>query len=192
LNARPQRSRDAVLFAAIATSAFGCTFLVTFDDLPKDQAEFTTPDARPRDGASSGTTSSSGGSDATQPEDDAASGGDANTSSSDPCSGKLDSKYCNGTDIVVDGGGANDLVTCLGGKKVGSTTCTSSCKQMPAGSPDECDQCGTKANGNYCGDDFFGWHPANANTRVQCTGGAIAETVVCTTCMGAGPNATCP
>jgi hypothetical protein len=187
---RARDVRDGIVFVAIASSVAGCTFLVTFDDLPKDRAEFTTPDARAKDGAPGDSSTPTEEPDATQ-ADDAAFTVDAKTYS-DACNGKPDSKYCNGTDIVVDGGGANDLVTCLGEKTVGAKACPASCKQMPAGSPDECDQCQGKANGFYCGDDFFGWHPDNANTRVQCANGTIAATVVCTSCVGAGPNASCP
>lgn len=163
----------------------GCTFLVSFDDVPVEDAGIVAPTSRPPDVA----VVDAG--DASSPDAPAA---DAAIDYGKACTGKPDGKYCNGNQVVVDGGSGDDLVTCLNGKTVSVKTCTTGtgCVRMPSGFPDECDQCQGKATGLYCGDDFAGWHPMNARARIRCDNDAIVGNIICaSTCVGAGPTASC-
>lgn len=184
-----KRKSAGVAIAAIAFGLAGCTFLVTFDDLPTDDAGLGIPDARPKNDVVVPDTN--------EPdvpivvEEDAALP-DASVDYSGACTAKPDGKYCNGNVVNVDAGSRDDLVTCLNGMTVSSKLCTNGCTRMPTGFPDECDQCQGKATGLYCGDDFFGWHPLNKNTRIRCDNNAIVGNLICSNgCTGTGPTASC-
>lgn len=179
--------------ASIACALAGCTFLVTFDDPPKDGAELSVPDARsPASDVFVPDTNVAPVEDASTPDVvDAAPQPDGAVDYSQACVGKPDSKYCNGGKISVDGGSNDDLVTCLAGKTVSVKLCPNGCETMPTGFADECDECKGKATGLYCGDDFVGWHPGNKNTRIRCDNNVISGSLICTTCGGTGPNAAC-
>lgn len=166
----------------------GCTLLVSFDDVPLDDGGISMPSSRPPDVA-------------VVDAGDASSALDARTDAPDgsvdytkACTGQPDGKYCNGNQVVVDGGSGDDLVTCLNGKTASVKRCStgSGCVRMPSGFPDECDQCQGKATGLYCGDDFAGWHPMNARARIRCDNNAIVGNIICATaCIGTGPTASC-
>ena len=175
--------------AAAAAFLAGCTFLVTFDEVPSDDGGSAVPIARPPDVNAAET-----GADATATEPDGSASGDASAGYSAACIGQPDGKYCNGNQVGVDGGGKDDLITCLNGKTVSVKPCSkgSGCQRMVSGYPDECDECMGRANGQYCGDDFAGWHPLNARSRIRCDNGAIVGSLICATqCTGSGPNAIC-
>ncbi len=185
-----RRATAGALGGAVGAALLaGCTLLVSFDDVPIDDAGIGSPTSRPPDVAVADT--------GKPPEDDASAPPDAADSSVDygkACAGKPDGKYCNGNQIVVDGGSSDDLVTCLNGKTASVKYCAtgSGCVRMPSGFPDECDQCQGKATGLYCGDDFAGWHPMNARARIRCDNNAIVGNIICTTaCIGTGPTASC-
>lgn len=186
----PRRTR-AALSGAIAGSLFagGCTLLVSFDEVPVEDAGITGPAARPPDV----TVVDAGDLDApATPDADVPA--DAAPDFTRACAAKPDGKYCNGNQIVVDGGSKDDLVTCLNEKTVSVKRCTTGlgCVRMPSGYPDECDSCQGKANGLYCGDDFAGWHPMNARARIRCDNDAIVGNILCATaCVGTGPTASC-
>jgi hypothetical protein len=182
--------RVSVALAALAFALAGCTFLVSFAELPDDDAVLGGPDARPRNNDVSVP-------DGDPPDvpvliaDDAVAP-DATVDYSDACAGQLDGKYCNGNKVNVDAGSRDDLVTCLNAMTVSANLCVNGCTRMPSGFPDECDQCQGKATGLYCGDDFFNWHPLNKNTRIRCDNGAIVGNLICSNgCTGTGPNAAC-
>jgi hypothetical protein len=182
---------SVAMASAIAFGMAGCTFLVTFDDPPSAGLELGTPDARTANDVSVPDTNVAPEDDA-GPIEDSAAAVDATVDYSNACVGKPDGKYCNGNKIVVDAGSRDDLVTCLNGMTVSAKLCTNGCARMPSGFPDECDQCAGKTTGLYCGDDFFGWHPDNKNTRIRCDTGAIVGNLICTKgCTGTGPNASC-
>lgn len=190
-----KRAGAAAIGFALALA--GCTFLVTFDELPKDEGELGVPDARPKNDVGTSTSTSSGGSssgsiDPPIDEDAGSTPVDAAADYSTACTGKSDSKYCNGNQIIIDAGSRDDLITCTGGKTVNVKHCTAGCVRMPGGFPDECNMCPGKATGLYCGDDFVDWHPSNKNTRIRCENGAVVGNIICNTCTGTGPNATCP
>ena len=185
--------RTPLLLAAFASGVVGCTFLVTFEDLPKDEGELEgRPDARSTNDVFVPDTNTPEPEDSGTPIEDSAAVADATVDYSNACVGKPDGKYCNGNKIVVDAGSRDDLVTCLNGETIGAKLCTNGCVRMPTNFPDECDQCEGKPAGLYCGDDFFGWHPANKNTRIRCDNGAISGNLICANaCTGTGPNAAC-
>lgn len=173
----------------VAALLAGCTFLVSFDEVPIDDAGITSPTSRPPDVAVV-----DAGENPTGDADVRADAADSSIDYSKACNGQPDGKYCNGNQIVVDGGSGDDLVTCLNGKTVSVKRCStgSGCVRMPSGFPDECDQCQGKATGLYCGDDFAGWHPMNARARIRCDNNAIVGNIICTTaCVGTGPTAAC-
>jgi len=182
--------RKLFFASACAFGLAGCPLLVSFDDLPTDDAGLSDrPDAR--------TTNDVFVPDTNQPDvpvivDEDVVSPDASVDYGAACTGKPDGKYCNGNMVNVDAGSRDDLVTCLNGMTVSAKLCTNGCQRMPTGFPDECDQCQGKATGLYCGDDFFGWHPLNKNTRIRCDNGSIVGNLICgTACVGTGPNASC-
>lgn len=186
--------RRAALGAALGGSVAaallgGCTFLVSFDDVPIDDAGGVGPAMRAPDVVVVD------GGDAGKPDGDArVDAPDSAVDFSKACTGQPDGKYCNGNQITVDGGSGDDLITCLGGKTAAVKRCTTGtgCVRMPSGFPDECDQCQGKATGLYCGDDFTGWHPMNARARIRCDNNAIVGNIICATaCIGTGPTASC-
>ena len=68
-------------------------------------------------------------------------------STSGPCTGKADGKWCDG----------DKLLTCGGGKATGSTSCSDGCQSMANGVPDQCKPppaangpCTGKADGGFC------------------------------------------
>lgn len=187
---RPIVAACGAVLGSVVSAAWivGCSLLVTFDELPADDSGIALPTARPPD-----VSVVDGGADASAPAD----GGPATDAAVDysaVCTGKADGKYCNGNQIGVDGGSSDDLITCLNGKTANVKPCATGngCVRMPSGFPDECDQCQGKANGLYCGDDFTGWHPMNAKTRIRCDNDAIVGNLICqNACVGTGPGASC-
>jgi hypothetical protein len=175
--------------AVAATFLAGCTFLVSFDDVPGDDAAAPMTTSRPPD-----VNVTDSGPDQRAPAPDASDGPEGGADYSAVCTGLPDGKYCNGNQIVVDAGSKDDLITCLNGKAVSVKLCPkgSGCQRMVSGYPDECDECEGRANGQYCGDDFPGWHPLNARARIRCDNGAIVGSLICANqCTGTGPGATC-
>jgi hypothetical protein len=168
----------------------GCTFLISFDDVPRDGgADVTLPPPAPPDPPP-------------PPEDigDASFDGPAIRDASrdanlyaDACTGHQNGKYCNGNVIVVDGGSRDDLIICDGGgATIKACNKGTGCVRLPPGFPDECDECQGRAAGQYCGDDFPGWDKLNAKARIRCTGGGVSGSLICTNaCIGTGPNASC-
>jgi hypothetical protein len=155
----------------------GCTFLISFDDVPQpvdgggldSQVPLGPPDVRvdaivtPEGGAEAGK--------------DALADALANP---DACKGKLDGKYCGGNTIVWPGD-KDDLITCKTNVVASVRLCTSGvgCIRMINGYPDQCDECGSKADGVYCGRDMAGWDPKNADTRVRCQNKAEVGLLLC-------------
>jgi hypothetical protein len=184
-----RRARGSAAFAGLAFALAGCTFLVKFDEPPTDDAALSLPDARTKNDASDPDADSA---DTFVPPNDTGVKGDGAPDYEKACVGHQDGKYCNGNQIVVAGGSPNDLISCTGGQTVRVKPCTAGCVPMPGGSPDECNECTGKTTGNYCGDDFYDWHPDNKNKKIRCENGLITEKTACTTCSGTGPNATCP
>ena len=176
----------AVGAAFVALALLGCTFLISFDEVAEagpgvpprpDRREVEIPEPGDDGGGE-------------PPEDSGEVLADANVDYSQACVGKADGKYCNGHGVSVPSGSPEDLVICLGGMTAKVVACER-CQRFLSGFPDECDQCKNKANGQYCGDDFSGWHPKNANARVRCDEGGIVDKILCNTCVGVGPNASC-
>jgi hypothetical protein len=162
----------------------GCTFLITFDDVPgaleggaDTSAPIGPPDVR-IDGNGAG------------PDGAADAGPDVRDAIANPeaCKRNLDGKYCGGDQISWPGS-KDDLVTCKGGVVQNVKFCATGigCIRMLNGYPDQCDECATKTDGTYCGRDMPGWDAVNANFRVRCQNRAEVGLLLCNA-AGCGSN----
>src|SRR5256885_443695 len=105
--------RRVFLLAAGSLMIAGCTFLISFDDVPTDAGADVAlpPPAPPPESPPPPPPDFDAPPDA-PPERDASR--DANLYA-DACRGHQDGKYCNGDIILVDGGSRDDLIVCEGG-----------------------------------------------------------------------------
>ena len=172
-----------VIAGAGALSAFvaGCTFLISFDEAPEDDARSASPDAggippspgdgaverRPDDGTPIPVTPAC---DTTFPLDQVKG-----------CAAFVEGgQICADNPALTDypGNRETDVVTC---SKTQGAICVRhcvACAHLPAGFPDQCDQCIGKANGAYCGTDM-GWQPDNFRLLVTCTNERMATATAC-------------
>jgi hypothetical protein len=185
----PRRLLPVAAFVAVlGAMGAGCTFLIGFDDVPAAadggtdaQTPIGPPDVRV-DVSSAPDSGTDVGPDAR----DALANPDA-------CKGKLDGKYCGGNTIVWPGD-KDDLVTCKANVVSDVRLCSSGvgCIRMLNGYPDQCDECGSKADGTYCGRDMTGWDPKNADTRVRCQNKAEVGLLLCAAgCSSIGATSVC-
>ena len=110
------------------------------------------------------------------------------------CETKSDGTYCNGNGINLEGASKDDLVTCKGQLVSSVRLCSNGvgCVRTFSGYPDQCDECGTKADGTYCGRDMAGWDPKNAETRVRCQNHAEVGLLLCAgVCSSIGSASGC-
>ncbi len=170
----------------IAPIGAGCTFLISFDDVPQTDAggaEASVRQPEPRD--------------AEIPEPSLADAGDA--SATVPVTPACDTTFplsqVKGCEAFVEGGQicadnpgltaypgdrSTDVVTC---SKTQGATCVRhciACAHLPEGFPDQCDQCIGKPNGKYCGTDM-GWQPQNFRLLVTCTNERMSAVSACST-----------
>jgi hypothetical protein len=178
----------AAFVAVMGALGAGCTFLISFDEVPGPTDAGTDsptplgpPDVRV---------------DVSAPPDAAADvGPDTSDALANPdaCKGKLDGKYCGG-DTIVWPGDKDDLITCKANAVSNVRFCASGvgCIRMLNGYPDQCDECGSKADGTYCGRDMPGWDPKNAETRVRCQNKAEVGLLLCAAgCSSNGAASVC-
>ena len=97
------------------------------------------------------------------------------------CKAHGDGKYCGGDMITWPADRKDDLVTCKASVVSSVRYCAAGvgCIANIAGYPDECDECGKKADGIYCGRDMPGWDAKNANQRVRCGSGREVGLLLC-------------
>lgn len=97
------------------------------------------------------------------------------------CNAHGDGKYCGGDMITWPADRKDDLITCKAMAVFSVLNCAAGvgCIANPPGYPDECDECGNKADGLYCGRDMQGWSPKNANERVRCNSGHEVGLLLC-------------
>ena len=165
--------------------AGGCTFLVSFDDIPQAQ---TKPDA------AVDVVDAPSPPDAEVPVEAATESG-----TTVPVTPACDSTFpldqiegcatfVEGAQICADNPGltkypgdrTTDVVAC---SKTQGATCVRhciACAHLPAGFPDQCDQCIGKPDGTYCGTDM-GWQPEHFRLLVTCAGERLKETTACST-----------
>jgi hypothetical protein len=167
----------------------GCTFLISFDDVPVDDgglddAARSNPDVRVDARPDPDTGIVDGGADAA----DAIADPDA-------CKGHVDGKYCGGNQLVWPGPN-DDLITCKGGLVSSVKYCPTGqgCIRMLAGYPDQCDECASKPDGTYCGRDMPGWETKNANFRIRCEAPGQVGILPCggSGCISNGDASHCP
>lgn len=185
--------RSLVLATVVGACAAGCTFLVSFDDVPSagEPADEGSPDAgRGRTSSSSSSSSSSSGSsgDTSSSSSSSSSSGtvekfppdcDGNVNLGDISCGNYTRAEC-GSEPGVTGIEANDLVECDAAKQPQCVRhCPNGCAEMPSGFPDQCDDCFGKPNGTYCAKDFRNWDPKNAVFAIRCQDGRKAEHTNC-------------
>ena len=172
-----------MILGVLAGGATGCTLLIPFDEVEVSTDAGTDGAADPTDARPA--------MDGTVPPGDGGPNDATAATNYDACVGHVDGYYCGGDQIpwpVRD-----DRVTCASNKVAAVAHCTTGqgCLGMLDGYPDECDECSTKPDGTYCGRDFSGWQPKNANQRVRCQGGREVGLLLCTTCKSSGGASTC-
>lgn len=178
---RARLPKLVALAVGLASSA-GCTWLITFDEVPREDAvDAATADdvaaPPPRDAA---------------PAD--AGRADVDLASIASCEGKPSGLYCGNNQITAYPGSRDDLVTCDGGRVVQVTSCDrgAGCIRMANPRPDQCDGCWRLADGFWCGRDLLGWSRENANLRVQCQAGGLVDITPCAgTCVSSGARSSC-
>lgn len=197
----------ATIIVTIGTGA-GCTFLVSFDDMPEGGAPSTTDasrDANRSDGSSGASTSSSGGNTDAGSDASADDGCDRTyldqVSGCGPTSGQQGIKnngrvcasYARFDGYPRSDTRANDIVTCFDQKASCITHCPNRCAQLPEGFSDECDPCLGRSNGVYCGSDINGWPGSHGILLITCSSeNMIAVTKCANACNHpAGASAKC-
>jgi hypothetical protein len=174
--------RFGALALGLGTSLTGCTWLISFDEVPPGADASAAGDGAAADAAG----------DAAEDAPETAPGCDPSfpasaltcERSTQSCAADaFASMYPEGRDPT------NDLVTCNGTVLECVRTCDFGCAVMPSGFPDECDECSGRADGFHCGRDLPDWDARNADLAVECKGGKTVGAAVC----GAGKCASaCP
>ena len=190
------RASAVLSFVAIVTTAAGCTFLVSFDDVPADPEDASPPDRDvnqppPVDASDGGTVIGPDGGpiafpppcDPAFPLDDVACNPDfprPNCAKNTGIFATYPASYPREDDLVVCNGGTKPI--CV-------MHCPFGCAQMPTGFPDACDDCNGRADGTYCMKDLRGTDGRTHGLAIDCQGGKTVKTYNC----GAGRCATdCP
>lgn len=175
-----------IAIAAVFTTAtlvfhvVGCTFLVSFDDQPGVDASVATAD-RVTPSVDAARTPDP------EPAIDATPG-----PADEKCDLEIDRTLVKGCAsyeengiVCADGTGLTqyppsdrqkDVVTCSKTKgAICIRHCVIACAHLPAGFPDQCDDCGGKADKLYCGIEMKGWPTAEFGLLVRCMGGRLVE-----------------
>ncbi len=162
----------------------GCTFLVSFEDMPGlEDAGGSRPDVVTRDRQVPTTPE--------EPITPVDAGSDAAVVFPPPCdpSFPLDAVACGGANGSVcartlasypsghDPG--SDLVRCGPGGATCVQHCPFGCAEMPNGFSDQCDPCNGRRDGYYCGHELAGSPTENADLAIRCESGTRAEAAVC-------------
>lgn len=178
------RSALALALSAIFTAgAVGCTFLVSFDDLPDAGAAIGDDDddfdagRRSSSSSSSGTdTSSSSGDTSSSSSSSSSSSGNVYPPACDKsnlgaanCAGKADGFYCGLA-------GADDLTQCEGETPVCIFHCTMGCADNPGAIPDQCAKCDKPGENEIwvCGKDAD-WVTAARDVAYACSNGKVVN-----------------
>ena len=188
-------SRVAARVLATAGAAMmiaGCTFLITFDDVPG-----------PGDASIDGPTVGNAPDvrvDPPPPDAEAGSkdaGADARDAIANPdaCVSLPDGLYCGGDQISWPIADKDDLITCKAHVVSNVRFCTDigGCIRMLNGFPDQCDECAKKTDGFYCGRDMGGWETKNLNSLVHCQNKAAVSVMPCgaQVCTSSGAASSC-
>jgi hypothetical protein len=164
----------------------GCTWLISFDEIPRPDDGV---DAEPPDGGDAAI-------EAAPREAGPADAGraDVDLTALASCQGKSNGLYCGNNQLVAYPGSRDDLVACDGGRVVAVTYCDrgAGCIRMANPRPDQCDGCWRLADGYWCGRDVAGWSAENANVRVQCQAGGLVDITPCSgLCVSNGARSSC-
>ena len=163
---------------AFTTAVAGCTLLIPFDDVPEESGiDASRPDT--------------GGGALPDAAPDADAGPPAFPPPCDP-QFPIDQVVCSGTprptcakspsfaSYPAGHDRTNDLVFCNGTQTASCMQhCPFGCAEMPAGFPDQCDDCNGRADGYYCGRDLRGWESASSDLAVQCQNGRAVRGAIC-------------
>lgn len=183
------RALTVGLAVSASASIFGCTFLISFDEIPNDAnaAEGGTPDVLDVDGDVPDAPVPEGGTPPFPPPCDPdfpVEEVNCESTVRRACARRGTIPYPPGRDP------ANDLVVCNGNKTAACVQhCPFGCAVTPDGFPDQCDDCQGRPNGYYCGRDLRGWELSNLDLAIECENGRAITIVPC----GAGKCASsCP
>lgn len=198
-----RRALSTALGIAVTGALFvlgaGCTFLISFDDVPQSDAGGAPLDSSPGPQPSRDGDVEPAPGDAGAPPIPVTPACDT-TFPLDQVKGCA--SFVEGGQICADNPGltaypgdrSTDVVTC---SKTQGATCVRhcvACAHLPSGFPDQCDQCIGKPNGKYCGTDM-GWQPENFRLLVTCTNDRMSAVAACSTrgcdSKGGTGNAAC-
>jgi hypothetical protein len=183
----------AACASVLSTTAAGCTFFVSFDDLPDiegDASPSPQPGADARDRITPGFDAGPVGSDG-----DPRCNPGFSLDEIRGCTGQPEGRaLCAEREVIAypaDRDESGGLVTCSGGRAVCATRCAGACEQNSAG--DRCgggasggDGCDGKATGDYCG-----WEldDPSRDLLVTCSGGRRTAATQCGgTCIRTGES----
>lgn len=164
---------------AFVGAADGCTFLVSFDDVPVEDAGIDRRQSADRELPDTFTPEDVGTDAPIRPP----------TPPCDPAFPLSEVKGCetfiNGAEVCADNsalvdypGASTDLVACA--KQQGATCVRHciACAHLPEGFPDQCDQCIGRPDGTYCGTDMS-WQPIHFKLLVTCAGERMDSARAC-------------
>lgn len=184
----------AFLLATAAASLMiaGCTFLISFDDVPVPAD--ATPDG-PTVGNAPDVRVDAPAVDASDAARDAGTDARDAIANPDACVSLPDGLYCGGDQISWPVADKDDLITCKSHVVSNVRLCADigGCIRMLNGYPDQCDECAKKADGFYCGRDMGGWETKNLNSLVHCQNKAAVSVMPCgaLTCSSNGAASSC-
>jgi hypothetical protein len=160
----------------------GCTFLISFDDVPQTDAgaPLDASEDRADDDTGAPETVDDGGDERASPPAMPACDTSFPLDEVEGCAVFNEgAQACadNSSFSAYPGDRSKDVVTC---SKSGATCVRhcAACAHNPSGFPDQCDQCAGKLNGTYCGTDM-GWVSADFRLRVTCTDQRMSAVTAC-------------
>lgn len=187
--------------AALLGMGAGCTFLISFDDVPAADAGVGPASTAPSIKDSGAPSSQDAG---------AQDSGTVVPGAAEVCDETFPTNTVKGCDKYVDNGqicadtatnlsfapgydASADVVTC---SRAGTphASCVKrclgpgKCAHNPNGFPDQCDQCAGKADGTHCGSEMAGWPPETFKLLITCGSDRISKTTIAcaTTCNPKG------
>ena len=192
------------MFAGALVLVAGCSFIATFEEVPEARGDDDDDDVdagRRRSSSSSGTSSgssssSSSGSSSSSSTSASSSSGMPATDAAVPFPPACDTAinlaavncaaYTRSECDTEPGMSATpplasgDLVDCNAQSKATCVRhCPRGCAEMPAGFPDQCDDCFGRADGFYCAKSLRNWAPATHSFAIKCVGGKKVQASPC-------------
>jgi hypothetical protein len=172
---------SAGIVAAFFGIGAGCTFLVSFDEKPRDSG-VPLPDRTSQPTSSASDTGPPDEDSGLAPPDPSKCDLSFDSGAIDGCTGfQENGQICGDNRGLTNYPGnaadrVKDVVTCSKTRGVICVQhCATKCAHLPSGFPDQCDQCAGRVDGTYCGLEMQGWPNNNFNLLIRCTGERMVE-----------------